>query len=55
MTCTHRYVFNRACGATVCQDCDEHKGFARCFCGWSRSGGDGYRELIEAGETIEPD
>lgn len=50
----HRYTFNRSCGANVCE-CGDHKGLARCFCGWSRSGGDGYRELIEMGETIDPD
>jgi len=52
---THVYAFNRYCGATVCADCDDHKGLARCFCGWAKSGGDGYRELVEMGETIEPD
>lgn len=42
-----------SCGAFVCRECDHHKGLARCFCGWSASGGDGYRELIEMGERIE--
>ena len=50
---THVYDFDRACGAHVCRQCDDHKGLARCFCGWSASGRDGYRELIEMGETIE--
>tara|TARA_R110000737_G_scaffold294922_2_gene301570 strand:+ start:240 stop:368 length:129 start_codon:yes stop_codon:yes gene_type:complete len=35
--------------------CDFHDGLARCFCGWSRSGGNGYQEMLEMGETIEPD
>ena len=28
---------------------------ARCYCGWADDGGDGYRQLVEMGETIEPD
>jgi len=35
--------------------CDNHQNLARCFCGWSESGGDGRQELIEMGETIEPE
>lgn len=51
----HEYRFSRYCGAYVCEICDHHKGLARCFCGWSISGGSGYRELLECGETIESD
>lgn len=51
----HVFEFSRHCGAYVCLDCDEHKGLERCFCGWSRSGGDGRRELIEMGERIDED
>ena len=46
-------MWERYCGAFVCQDCDEHKGLARCYCGWSRSGGNGREELEEMGEVIE--
>ena len=42
----------RACGAYVCDTCGAHVGLARCFCGWSASGGDGRQELIDMGETI---
>ena len=28
---------------------------ARCHCGWAEDGGDGYGQLVEMGETIEPD
>ena len=49
----HDYVFNDYCGAKVCVVCEDHKGLARCYCGWSASGGDGYAELIEMGERIE--
>jgi hypothetical protein len=51
----HDYAFSRGCGATVCLECQDHQGLARCFCGWSQSGADGYRELIEMGEQIESD
>ena len=54
-TCEHEYHFDRYCAARVCVICGDHKGLARCYCGWSRSGGDGRRELIEMGETIEPE
>jgi hypothetical protein len=47
--------FVRYCGAWVCGTCDAHRGLARCYCGWSAHGGDGYRELVEMGETIEED
>ena len=33
------------CGANVCDDCEYHDGLARCYCGWSESGGDGRQEL----------
>lgn len=53
-THVHVYAFNRYCGAHVC-DCGDHRGFDRCFCGWSRYGRDGRRELIEMGETLDPE
>lgn len=50
----HDYYLSRTCGVDVCYECRDHKGgLARCFCGWSQSGGDGYRELVEMGENIE--
>lgn len=51
---TTRY-FSRSCGVDICSACGDHKGLARCFCGWSASGGNGYRELVEMGEQIEDD
>jgi hypothetical protein len=42
------------CGK-VCNECNDHDGLVRCFCGWSRSGGDGRQELIEMGERIDED
>lgn len=51
----HDYALDRSCGAKVCLICDDHKGLARCFCGWSRSGNDGRQELIDMGETIDPE
>lgn len=46
---------SRYCGVRVCDDCGHHQGLARCYCGWATSGGDGRRELVELGETIEGD
>ena len=43
------------CGAWICGVCGEHHGLVRCYCGWSASGGNGRQELVEAGETIDPD
>ncbi|KKM81805.1 hypothetical protein LCGC14_1326210 [marine sediment metagenome] len=51
----HDYEVSKACGVMVCNKCGDHQGLARCFCGWSSSGGDGYQELIEMGEQIEED
>jgi len=66
----HDYEWSRSCGAYICYTCDIHSTtknnivseehpqgnyLARCYCGWSLSGGDGYAELIEEGETIEAD
>lgn len=56
--CKSEVELNRYCAAYVCngEQCQgEHIGMDRCYCGWSRSGGDGYRELLEDGETIEED
>ncbi len=52
--CGETTTLNRYCGAYVCA-CGNHIGLARCYCGWSASGGNGYRELEEMGETIEPE
>jgi len=49
----HDYLFMPGCGVEVCMDCDDHKGLARCYCGWSANGGDGYAQLSDMGETIE--
>ena len=49
----HTYQAARSCGVDVCTECRDHRGLARCFCGWAASGGDGYMELLELGETIE--
>lgn len=57
MKCKHEYprFSDRVCGAKICYNCGDHKGLARCFCGWSTTGGNGKTELIEMGETIEED
>ena len=51
----HEYVFFNTCGANVCLDCNDHKGLARCFCGWATDGGNGYQQLEDMGEQIEED
>jgi len=49
----HKGLVSRQCGVLVCDACDHHKGLVRCYCGWAESGGDGYAELEDWGETIE--
>jgi len=51
---THAYESGGDCGVRVCLDCGDHEGLVRCFCGWAASGADGYQELLDLGETIEP-
>lgn len=54
INCKHDYQLSRYCGAHVCHKCGDHKGLARCYCGWSKtSPGHGREELVEMGETIE--
>jgi len=59
--CKHEFVFSKYCGCYVCVRCRMHsvdsKGMRileRCFCGWSLTGRNGYREMLEMGEVIEP-
>jgi hypothetical protein len=53
--CGGQANFNRNCAADICCKCGNHLGLARCFCGWSLSGRNGYQELLEMGEIIEPE
>ena len=53
--CGGTAYLSRYCGAYVCSSCDNHVGLARCYCGWSADGGDGRAQLVEAGETIDPE
>ena len=50
---SHEYHFQSYCGAYVCWDCDDHRGLARCYCGWAASGGSGRQELLDMGENLE--
>jgi len=36
----HNYRWSKYCGADVCSKCGDHKGLARCFCGWNLSRGE---------------
>jgi hypothetical protein len=53
--CSGNMIRSKSCGVKVCEDCSLHEGLVRCYCGWASSGGNGYNELIEMGETIEED
>ena len=53
--CGGKFELQRGCGAMVCDRCDNHQGFERCFCGWAADGGNGYQQLLEEGEQIEDD
>jgi len=55
MPCSHEFQFRDYCGAQVCDGCEHHDGLVRCYCGWAASGGDGYGEVRDMGEQIEPD
>ena len=45
--CEHQYPdkMSSYCGAFVCVKCGDHKGLARCFCGWG----------MRSGERLEDD
>ena len=52
----HDYVWSKYCGAQVCDKCDDHKGLARCYCGWNTGGNrleDDIGEAYFDGETWE--
>jgi hypothetical protein len=53
--CNGSMCMDGQCGVRVCNNCDQHLGLSRCFCGWSLSGNNGRIELEEMGETIEED
>ena len=54
--CDHEYQPSRYCGVQVCLLCDDHKGLARCYCGWSKTApGEGRQELEAMGEQIDPE
>jgi hypothetical protein len=53
--CGGEYKFIAYCGAHVCVECENHRGMARCYCGWSLSGRNGRVELEEMGEVIGED
>ena|ERR1019366_9217406 len=54
--CGGTYDRSRYCGVKVCDECGNHKGLARCYCGWSlTSPGHGEAELQEMGENTNED
>jgi hypothetical protein len=52
-SCKKTMSYSKYCGVYVCDNCNNHKDLARCYCGWSLSGKDGRIELEEMGEQIE--
>lgn len=54
-TCGGTYHRQRYCGVLVCESCGDHKGLARCYCGWAADGGDGRQQLQECGENLDED
>lgn len=53
--CGGDFIWVNQCGAAVCDCCGAHHRLARCFCGWSKDGGNGRKQLEEMGETIDPE
>jgi len=53
--CGGDYVWSNNCGASICDSCGDHFRLARCYCGWSKDGGNGRKQLEEMGETIDPE
>ena len=51
--CGGTAYYERSCASYVCDGCGTHVGLARCWCGYSRHGSDGRRELLEMGEQID--
>lgn len=43
--CLHEYEWSNGCGARVCHKCGDHKGLAKCYCGWN----------LQPGEVLEDD
>ena len=41
--------------AHVDKEGNVYQTLARCYCGWAASGGNGYQELLDEGENIEPE
>jgi len=47
--CQHHYEFRNYCGAYVCHECGDHKGLARCYCGWGLMHGERLEDDIGEG------
>lgn len=63
MNCNHTFVFTPNCGSHVCVRCELHahvtpdseitQELARCWCGWSVDGRNGYMDLVELDPTLD--
>lgn len=45
--CKHEYQLHRTCGVQVCVLCGDHKGLAKCFCGWNLAPGERLEDDVE--------
>ena len=45
--CGGEYQWQNYCGAKVCGDCGDHKGLARCYCGWGLAPGERLEDDVE--------
>lgn len=52
-SCGGEKRWSKSCYTMVCENCEDHDGLARCFCGWAKDGDNERQQLEEMGETIE--
>lgn len=46
-----KYIWNNFCGALVCdnENCRDHHGLGKCFCGWNLHNGEILEDDVETG------
>lgn len=45
--CVHKYEWFEGCGAYVCTNCNDHKGLAKCYCGWGLAPGERLEDDVD--------
>jgi hypothetical protein len=48
----HTYEWQDYCGVKVCRVCGNHKGLAKCYCGWNLEPGERLEDDVEPEEEI---